>query len=486
MKKYIYFVIALVIGVFTSCTDKDDIDIILHHDVQLNINVTNMYEVWGISDYQNFLGGNPSLKIGVTSFVYNAEGKLCNEITTTSKTFQDVNQELNGLEDGEYTILTFETFVNSDDDNQSDKWIIENKENYEDVMVTFKPNAGTVTYWYQIFGTACNKITVGKDHIINITPKSKGCMIGLGYENFDKSKFNYFDLAVKNKAHGMYLNPNKSQPYYYDEYLDKNTYGTMAYFWSTDVLPSSDSYYYYSFETGNLSFMFGGSKSMWINDNLSYDAYTNDFTWNLEDGKTYMGYCYYNGQPTWFEHYFGLQKDFSSWYKNLDKSMNPLFAEPCVSWGATVSYVKSFMNGYYLYQDITTNEEDGLTWMGYSGKYSEIDIQYYFEDKKSGLYGVQLYFLEDNATLDDIMEHMENSSYEFIGYNEEENEYRYGDQSTYVGIYPDLESDGIKYSIVEYIDRRYVDEVPTESKARMATKRSKSLPKTNLRSKKFK
>lgn len=468
MKKYIYLAIALVMGVFSSCTDKDEIEIILHHDALINVNVTSMYESTGLlSDYQNYLGNNPSYRIGVTSLVYNTKGELCKEVFASTKTFQDIQLELNGIEDGEYTMITLEMFVNSDNNNLPNRWSIEGKDNIETVRIAFNETS-YYAYWSDLFGTTCNNIVIGKDKSVNITPKMKGCLIDVAYENFDKTGFNHFDLSVKNKADGLCLKPNASQPYYYSEYNPGNTWASLGYLHSNDVLPSSDSFtYFYSFETGNVDLMFAAAKNMWVDDNYNFDAWTDDFVYNLEDGKTYVAYCYYKGLPTIFEQYFGLEKDFSSWYRNLDRTMNPIYAEPCTMWGSSVSYVKSFMKGYQIAEDIA--EGPYSYYMAYWGKYSENSIEYDFETKTSGLFSVYITILEDNASENDILEMLNESSYVYDRYYDEEDEpyHKYYDDKTYVAVYPNLsDEEGTRYSIVQYMSREMADAEPESSAAK--------------------
>ena len=60
MKKFAYIAIAFVLGVFTSCTDKDDVEIIKHHTLTYIINTQNMYDDLGITAEitSNYLNNN--------------------------------------------------------------------------------------------------------------------------------------------------------------------------------------------------------------------------------------------------------------------------------------------------------------------------------------------------------------------------------------------------------------------------------------------
>lgn len=466
MKKYIYLAIALVIGVFASCTDKDDIEIIMHHDVVLNINTQKMYEPWGIDNYTTFLGSNKSYGIGVTSFVYSEDGSLVASASNTISTFQNVSQTFSNIEDGKYTVITIETMANLEDEEKPAKYEFEGIDNIDSLRIVTKSRSQIT--WPFVIGKTINKIELKKSDVVDITPEPVGALIVFSYSNFEKSHYNYLSLSVKNQADGLYLSDSKDIKYYYKEYLPQDTWSGLGYFHSyDDVIPAKGNQTFYTFETGNRMFLFGGAKDMFVNGNTYFDYTTNNFTFNIEDGVQYFAYCYYKGKPTVLDTFLGTFEDWKTWYMNLDRAMNPIYKDPCTNWGASVSYVKSFMKGYNLRLDIT--EYEGGAAMIFDGMYSENFIEYDFENSKTGLYQVWVCVLEDDATLEEIMALMNASDYEYDDYYVEGNYYLYQDQNTLVGVKPNQEfEDGTRYTMIQYLDRRLTEPAESRAKARFS------------------
>ena len=87
--------------------------------------------------------------------------------------------------------------------------------------------------------------------------------------------------------------------------------------------------------------------------------------------------------------YFGNKEDIYSWITECGKraqelETTTLFEQPYITWGGTVSAVKSFMSGYELYGDDTTEEGEYI--LIYEGKYKESEIDYWFTSKTGGLH----------------------------------------------------------------------------------------------------
>lgn len=485
MKKYIYLAIALVMGVFSSCTDKDDIEIIMHHDVVLNINTQKMYEQWGINNYTTFLGSNKSYGIGVTSFVYSEDGSLVASASNTISTFQNVSQTFRNIEDGKYTVITIETMANLEDEEKPAKYEFEGIDNIDSLRIVTKGRSQIT--WPYVIGKTINKIELKKSDVVDITPQPVGALIEFAYSNFEKSHYNYLALAVKNQADGLYLSDSKDIKYYYKEYLPQNTWPGLGYFHSyDDVIPAKGNQTFYTFETGNRMFLFGGAKDMWVNGNLKYDYTTNNFAFNIEDGVQYCAYCYYKGKPTVLDTFLGTFEDWKTWYVNLDRAMNPIYKDPCTTWGSTVSYVKSFMKGYEILKDI--EEGPYSYYMSYKGNYCENYIQYDFETKTTGLFSSSVCVLEEEATENDILSMLNETQYEYDQYYEEFGYHLYFDDKTYVVVTPNLSyDDGTGYTKVQYLSRAVADAESSAAKARnIATSNRKSripagLLKTNLK-----
>lgn len=464
MKKYIYIAIALVMGVFTSCTDKDEIEIIQHHDININVNAADLYNSWDAGSFINFLGNQKSYSIGITTLIYNDKGELCNEVLSTTRLLESIQQSVPSLKEGKYTFVTVECMVNTDNDNQSPTWSIDSKELLDSVRVV---SSRYEVYWYNCLGLATTEVEVSKNSTnVSVTPKPIGCFVDFECENFDKSKYDYLGFYFKNVAAGMYLNPNRNdnEKYYYkDGYLESNVWNARGYFYSTEGLPESDESTLFVLENGNINYCFGPSK-IEEDGSIRFTAYPSRNAYcNFQIGQLYKAYCYYKGAPDEVETFMGPLNDFNSWYAKLDKTMNPIYAAPCTAWGSSVSFVKSFMKGYNLGLDIT--EYEGGAAMIFDGMYREYYIEYDFENSKSGLYQAWVCVLEEDATLEDIMGMINVSDYEYDDYYAEGNYYLYQNSSTLVGVIPNQElEDGTKYTMIQYLDRSLIE--PAQSRAR--------------------
>ena len=386
-------------------------------------------------------------------------------------------------------MVTFETFVNDENNNESSVWQIVGEETLNTLMVSMKKDR-IFSYWYEAFGVAYNSINVGKENNVSITPNAIGCLVNVVYENFDKAHYNYFSFSSRNNAEGYKLSPNLSESdrYYRGEYDKSNVWSTLGYFYSgkEECLSDEDGITIYTFETGERPYLFGGAKKMGVDGNKSFDDVLKG-TFNFENGKYYEAFCYYVGKPDNFNVYLGLFDNFNSWYKNLDKTMNPVFAEPCTTWGSTVSYVKSFMKGYEILKDI--EEGPYSYYMSYKGNYCENYIQYDFETKTTGLFSSSVCVLEEEATENDILSMLNETQYEYDQYYEEFGYHLYFDDKTYVVVTPNLSyDDGTGYTMVQYLSRAVADAEHSAAKARnIATSNRKSripagLLKTNLQS----
>lgn len=438
MKKYLYILIVMLCAL-SSCTDSNEIDIVQQKDVTFNVNIANVYESWGLSSFQNYLGNNKSESIGIMTFIYDKKGQLSQKKVTTSKTFQTAVQSIGKLKAGEYDVVTLVTMIN-DDDEESSVWDIVGEDTLNTLMVTFKENR-SIAYWYEAFGLANVSVQIGENTNVTITPKSVGSLVKVGYENFGASDFNFLSFSSRNNAEGLRLAPNlpDSDRYFRGEYDKSNVWGSIGYFYSRDdKLDSADAATYYTFETGNRPYLIGVAQNMWVNGNTTYDfGVTGEF--NFEDGKVYQAFAYYVGKPDIIKTFFGLSSDFNSWYSSLDKTI-PVFAQPCTAWGCSVSYVKSYMQDYVIEQDIT---EDGLGYyMIYTGKYKERWIEYDFESATTGLESIYIPIYKDYATYNDIDSQLLKLGYKYEGSVEEDDDYlgyqMYSNDNTLVGVFLDL------------------------------------------------
>lgn len=466
MKKYLYLFVAL-ICTLSACMDSNEIDMIQQKEVTFNVNVAGVYESWGMDDFKNYLGNNKSTSIGIFTFIYDKTGQLTKKIVSRSKIMQTVSLSVENIKAGDYEVVTLVTIIN-DDDEESSIWQIVDEENLNSLMIAFK-DGYSVAYWYHVFGLANTSVKIGENSSVNITPKPEGCIINFAYENFEQLHFNYFSFSSRNNADGLRLALNLSDTdrYYIKNYDQSNTWGSLGYFYakSPAEIDHSDSYAFYTFETGQRPYLFAGSKNMFVDGKNTFDIDV-EGTFNYEDGKEYVAFAFYVGAPEYFKTYVGPLDKFNSWYNSLDKTMNPIFAEPCTQWGCSVNAVKTFMNGYELVQDITEGNYGGY-YITYLGKYKEYYIEYDFESKTSGLYAAFVLVWDMEASSNEIFEMLNDSKYTYKGYIEEGEDfsyYLYSDGSTDIGVFPNqIDADGYNYTVIQYVKNEDNDQSNTRT-----------------------
>lgn len=464
MKKYILLVVSALVLAFTSCSDSEDVEITLYEDVTLNVNTSNAFDIWGLSDFENYLGNDKSKSIGITSLVYDENGDLARVIKSHTKTFQTVEQTIENIEEGLYTVVIFETLVNDDDNYESSAWILADEDKLSTLKVTYQEGR-SIAYWHECFGVASVTLNVRKDKKVNVKPEPVGCLINLDYENFASSSYNFFSFSSRNNAIGYKLDPaiSEADRYVHSEYSASNLWGDIGYFYSGEgVLDDSDGATYFVFQTGNRPYLFGASKDMFVNNKTTFDDDITG-TYNFEMGKIHQAFAYYTGGEPAFETYLGSREDFDAWYEQLDKTSNirptgnTIYREPCTNWGTSVENVKNYMGQYELMFDV---EEDvsGAYSMAYIGLNRELFINYYFETKTSGLYQtvVSVSDTEDGASIDEVLKQLESQSYEFDLYDEETGTYMYESEKTFILVMP-IEISDMKVTAVQYVDREYIE-----------------------------
>lgn len=460
MKKYILLVVSAVVLAFTSCSDKEEIEIKYLHDLSLSINTSSLYETYSLTSFQNVLGTFDGYYIGFTSLLYDSNGQLRAKKDFHTRDFQPINDKIENLEEGNYTLITIQCLVNSKNDYKSAAWSFDNIESLESVRVV---TSSSEIYWFNCLGISTEYISLTNDKSINIVPQLAGCFVDFKYENFDKSKYNYLGFNFKNAAYGIYLNPELSvtEHYYYPAgFNSQYTWNPRAFFDSTDGLLSSGATARFILETGNINYCFGPSIKA-EDGSINFTAYpSRDAYFNFEEGNRYTAFCYYKGEPTVLETFLGTNNDFNSWYQNLDKTMNPIFVHPNTSWGISVNDLKTYMsnNGYSIWYDIT-KADNGLYYLGYSPLYKENSIQYIFETETTNLLYAFVNICKEDASVEDILSQLNKSSeYAFDKYYEEYGCYIYYNKQTQIEIYPDwVFEDGTEYTQLFYGPSRFTE-----------------------------
>ncbi len=488
MKKILYSLLALVSLLATSCSN-DDIEITTYapkNEVRVNVSTTSAYESFGISYYTNFLAENENAYVGITSLLYDKDGKFVAEENSYSRTIQQVQQKL-AIPDGTYTLITLVTLVEKDgEEYKSPFWQLAEKNDISTVRVDKKYYN---VYWCYSLAVAAKTIKVNGDNITeNISPVPAGSLLSIGYENFDKSSYVWFGYELKQSPDGLNLDPSLSgvnKYYYADGYNQSNVWTGQ---WTTyeESGLTEDNADMFILNEGRLNYCFGLTDDYSGSGNVSFTAYpTRDEYYTFRNGDMNKAYCYYVGGDKVCETYMGDGSDFNEWYDNVTKGNNNggnnggdekfKFVEPVIDWGASVRNVQSYMSSYDMFLGSDGTAEyfyEGTYAIAYNGNYSEDMIAYYFSSATTGLKESTLYYDATKVTesqLSDVL----NEKYEYAGYESDMHLFFTSDFATGIALY---QSDDKATWYVDYMSLEdYSGDVKAAKRA-LSEKRNVKMP----------
>ena len=419
MKKLLFAVFVLAALLSVSCSnEKIDVDVkntIRYSDLTLSISTTSAYEKYGMSSYQDYLVSNSSVRVGVTSLLYNSNGKLVDTKSSYEKTFGTVSHSYEKLTDGKYTIITFETLVNADNNNKSENWDLVDIDNINTVKISNKRY--NVVPWQNSVGVSTLSVDITSNQTINVSPSPVGVLLDFSYENFDKSDYKWLGFELRNTASGYLLDPSlpTSQKYVYDNgYNEKHTWSGRAQFDKfndANGLGYSDSEKFYMLESGEIQYCFGPSNNRDDNGTIHFSCYpsSTSSSYNFKEGEYYNLYCYYTGSV---QTLISLKADFNSEKAQLKSQiaqMPLLFKEPYLKWGNSIRDVQSYMNEFEPLNETPDLLSSGKYRFSYQGKNKEFQIGYLFETESTGLLLVNVFFnpkaISDTEIVDYLIEH---------------------------------------------------------------------------------
>lgn len=436
MKKIIFATLALAFLLLVSCKN-DDIEIRRvnpNHTLTLSIASSPLYETFGRSDYENvWLSKNYNYYVCITSLVYNNSGELVDSTSSYIKTFQTVEQTFNLIE-GNYTVISYETLVDGNNNFASDYWNLEGAQTLSTVMLKNNEKEDNIL-WDGVIGVASKTINLLSDQTESVSPSAIGSLVSLEIENFDKSDFQFVGFNTKNVPIGYMLSPNVAEKYVYSEYLERNIWNWRGYFYNEDSFESYETTTVYIFESGQINWCFGpttidpeGNFNQWT----AYPSMNAYYT--FQDGGDYYAYCRFRGAGKGCDANLGTFSEIQTWYNSLESLNTSLIPDLFLSWGESVSNVQSYMAGYTMTTGTSGRavlQDDGSYMIDYKGKSKESRIMYYFTSATTGLFEADIQYNKASVSSSDILTFL-NNNYVYLG--EESGTYMYStsDFKTYV------------------------------------------------------
>ena len=366
MKNYIIALMALIMLALPSC-QNDDIEIHRSGNLTINVSTVDLYEQLQMKTHiTKLLGEYPSDNIGVLTLLYDENGQLIKKEQKNVNTLQSVNFSFDGLLQGDYTIVVLQTLVDKDNGYTPIYWELVDEGNLSKLRLNTKSYK---QFWCYSVGCAVNAITVSENKSVKISPKSLGCIVRLGYENFQKSDLVSWELALANAARGIYLDPNAKIRYFYEEYMNKQTMVPKGFFYEESGI-TEDYNDFFILECGLQEYCLGGADAEQYADN-KFTPYSGIRKFDFKIGEKYAAYTIYDPNSRKFNFYMGDISGLNEWKERITQSIKQVvFKEPCLQWGTSVDNIRSIMNDYEVGNNgELVADEDGTYVLWYNGKY---------------------------------------------------------------------------------------------------------------------
>ena len=122
------------------------------------------------------------------------------------------------------------------------------------------------------------------------------------------------------------------------------------------------------------------------------------------------------------------------------------YEEPCLDWGASVSYVENFMSGYTVYRALTYNTDYQDYEIMYYGKGNAQYVEYDFHPTTQRLIEAFIY-LNKSVTVSMVRSYLTSQGYTYMGYHATNDYYYYKKGDTGAIVY-----ESTTHTIVNYLD----------------------------------
>ena len=453
MKKYLILSISLLLGVFASCTDSEEIEIITSHDVNFTIKTKKMYETFDLDAkiQDNFLRGK-KYSIGVKSFIYDSEGVLVDSFTTADFAYNDQHFSTQ-LKEGSYTILSVETLSDPSNNNKPVFW--EYKETNS--LKTF--SVIPMGYHYQntsILGISSTTFNVGKSEEIIVSPEAVGSMFSIFYKYWDKTEWLNVGFGTYTQLAEYKVDPSldRDSRFIYKN-IDKEKVDIVA---SLSVDKINVEYNLVYMLNNEIIYAFCLQDEELEGEKKWVPYKPNDNIIKLQDRNIYYaGFAY---QANTLKSIVDTYTNYKSWENSLTEPK--LFNAPYIQWGASVSSVKNYMSQYNLVSDIQ-QAADGTFMIQYEGKSLESSIIYFFRSATDDLIESDLYFEKDKVTFEKLNKTIASMGYDLLNQIDDKSLFVSSDQKTYVYILP--YSSDKDYYVIAFADAEYLESI-TQSTSR--------------------
>ena len=428
MKKIIMGLTALAALTLNSCSN-DDIEIKNYGTLQVQVGTSSLYEATG-STYaiQNQILGSTNIDyfVGVYALLYDTDGRLVAKDSAYVKTLDKAIFNMNKVGEGTYTLVAVQAMAGSD--KELLRWVLKGEENLNTLRIE---NTVYVAFWYNAVGVATQQVNVTNSTVVDLSPAPIGYIVQFEAEGWAGSGFVNLGYYYKNAADGVYLDPGRdaSNRLYYDDYNASNTWTAKGYFRDLENgLEDEEAATLFVIDTGNQQVAISWSNAASWNDGYKFTGMTDTRTINFVAGTRYAAGAILNMAEQTVYSYIGELAGYEEW----KSSVQNLFDEPYLTWGASVATVKNWMSnkGYRLGGD--QSQDDGSYVLWYRGKNKEVETDYYFDNSTTGLNTTVVFLNSEDFGEDVVMAYLEKLGYTFITQIDDDLYYQTADGGSYV------------------------------------------------------
>lgn len=398
MKRTIIYFSAAILTLFCACQKEPVIK-----DSVLTIDSEALYSELNITEEVKTQLNSGAGVIVDSIYVYEASGDLVSLIGVQSTGLEPVSMNIQGLENGNYTIVTFQYFKNKDGQTV---WYTADAERLSNLSIR---HANAVLDCFLALGVETKDITVQNGSFeTTVTPKAAGSIVDFQLEGYVKEPNDHYDLP------SIWL------------------YGDICY---SGICPgkTGDGYWVVTPEQpeiiGNLEegqshrkyFTLINGDNLLFSIQVKHLIYEEDYiiwTYYQDKMSVYPGsnmVCYYNFNPdTFYYSYFGTPEGADA-FKKSQSGCDSVFFPP-LQWGVSKTdvekYVSERTNETVLNGQLTVNDN------GSTLKYSLIPgltELYYFNNADATNLARVTFSYEGGLSLKKVKSSMEIQGYKYLG-----------------------------------------------------------------------
>lgn len=322
MKKTLLGILTLILAIIvpSACSENERDD--SNRKSTITINKADLYNTLGIKDSMLQVLKSGQYVITDSVLIYDHDGNLAAKLGSESKNLNPLIINVEGLADGTYTLLAWQT---AKYDNKSNYWRIFGQDKLSTVniqlltySISYNKALGYVSAGFSVEG--------GVFEAIELSPEPIGKILDICIDNFTPET-GYVSVSLWNDTHcyGMYLDPSVSED---NRWLIADEYSDLV----ARINVGKSHARFFTIEHGNsVNMSFYGDL---VDSNDEFLSYYSNLNFDLDR----YSFCYLdmnslNIQPP----FYGSAQELADWKAQRDEGI--LVSDPMLDWGCDIKDV---------------------------------------------------------------------------------------------------------------------------------------------------